>query len=77
MEKWRLKILHMMSYNYNQPFFNIRGFGTILVEIIKINLATSENIFDTGFAIIRKFHRYIIHFRIWQQYSDIAIGATR
>lgn len=58
-------------------FFQYQGFGTILVEIIKINLATSENIFDTGFSIIRKFHRYIIHFRIWQQYSDIAIGATR
>ena len=33
------------------------GLGAILVEITMKNLASSENIFDAGFSIIRWFDR--------------------
>ena len=32
------------------------------MEIIMCNLANSENIFDTGFSIVRKFDQYSIDF---------------
>ena len=47
------------------------------VTLIMCNITNSENIFDTGFLIIRWFDRYSIDIWVWPRYYDIENGNFR